>query len=271
MKMVDEFKIIDFAPNNKRIIINYVYSVMGIYAFGDSFIGPLMLIKDNNLKIRRFSGATMRGLLKQNNPNRQFILNTFEKKNDIDCAIFSFGQVDLLFSYYYKKYVKQEKFMMKLYIKQYVEFVNSLSCDKCTKVIIGLYPLTIKDEYVFDVLLKYGILTQDQIDKIDNKEKKRVSKYKFRNDLHNKFNKYLKHYCQEYNVRYLDFEDKLLNEDNVLDRKFLDPHSNTNVHLLWEPLIYIILSKMPCHIKKLFKLDLKKSYEEYIKWKKMKS
>jgi hypothetical protein len=42
--------------------------------FGDSFIGPFSLIKDNNLKLYKFKGATMKGLGKYDNENRKKII-----------------------------------------------------------------------------------------------------------------------------------------------------------------------------------------------------
>lgn len=44
---------------------------MSIHIFGDSFIGPFNLIDDNNIKIHKFKGATMKGLLNKNNENRK--------------------------------------------------------------------------------------------------------------------------------------------------------------------------------------------------------
>ena len=40
---------------------------MSILVFGDSFIEPFKLVKDNNLKINSFHGASMKGLTKYEN------------------------------------------------------------------------------------------------------------------------------------------------------------------------------------------------------------
>ena len=44
---------------------------MTTLVFGDSFVGAFSLIDDDNLKIYRFKGATMRGLGKKENENRK--------------------------------------------------------------------------------------------------------------------------------------------------------------------------------------------------------
>ena len=81
--------------------------------FGDSFIGPFKLLDDNNLKVYKFKGATMKGIGKKNNKNAITINNTVKKnKNKINCLMFNFGQVDLHFSFYYVKFHKKETFNM---------------------------------------------------------------------------------------------------------------------------------------------------------------
>ena len=68
--------------------------------FGDSFIGIFKLIDDPNNHIHKYKGATMKGLLKEDNENRINIIKTINSYKNINCCIFSFGQVDLHFSYY---------------------------------------------------------------------------------------------------------------------------------------------------------------------------
>ena len=51
-----------------------------------------------------------------------------------------------------------------------------------------------------------------------------------------------------------------------LKKKFINPISNRGIHLAWEPLIPIMLSKLKKYnIKEKYKVDLKKSQEEYLK------
>ena len=126
---------------------------MSILIFGDSFIGPFKLIKDKNIKIFKYKGATMKGITKINNENRLDILNQIKNNKKPKCIIFNFGQVDLYFSYYYKKFVEKKNFIMKSSINNYVEFIKNLNCNDCNKIIINVYPTTLDDEYVFKALL----------------------------------------------------------------------------------------------------------------------
>jgi hypothetical protein len=151
---------------------------MSIYIFGDSFIGPFKLFQDNNLKIHKFTGATAKGLLKQNNPNRQKIISLLTNNKDISCAIFNFGQVDIYFSYFYKKYVKKERFMMDSLAKKYIEFIKSINCNNCQKIVMAIYPPVVEDKYMLDSLVHYNILTKDMVASIPQKEKEKVSTYK---------------------------------------------------------------------------------------------
>ena len=49
------------------------------YIFGDSFIGPFKLVDDKNFKIYKFTGASMKGLTKEDNENRKKIINVIGK------------------------------------------------------------------------------------------------------------------------------------------------------------------------------------------------
>ena len=158
---------------------------MSTIVFGDSFVGPFSLIEDNNLSIFKFKGATMKGLGKQDNPNRHKIveivnnINRNVKRNVYHnaCLIFNFGQVDLHFSYYYRKYVQDKNFMMDSIAKKYIEFISNLNCNNCNKIVLAIYPSPINDENIFKVLLAYGILSKNQISNISEEEKKRVSDF----------------------------------------------------------------------------------------------
>ena len=56
--------------------------------------------------------------------------------------------------------------MMSSMIKKYIKFINSLDCKKCNKIIIPVYPTVLKDKNVFNSLLNYGILSNNDIKSI---------------------------------------------------------------------------------------------------------
>tara|TARA_B100000902_G_scaffold392957_1_gene446324 strand:+ start:4170 stop:5051 length:882 start_codon:yes stop_codon:yes gene_type:complete len=244
---------------------------MSILVFGDSFIGAFNLINDNNLKIHKFTGATMKGLGKIDNENRNKIITITNKNKNNKCLVFNFGQVDLYFSYYYTKFVTKKEFDMTSIIKNYIEFINGLDCNNCNKVIFAVYPTTIEDKDIFDVLISYGILSKKEVESISDSDKKRVSNFNFRYNLYSKFNKLLEKYCKLYKITFINMDNILLNNNKKLKSIFLDPISKFNIHLLWEPIIPIIISKMVgcnCKINKKYKVNLKKTFSRYIKQKK---
>ena len=157
-------------------------------------------------------------------------------------------------------------------IKNYIKFINSLPCDNCNKVVFAVYPTTIKDKNIFDVLIHYGILSEQIVESISDDEKRKVSDFKFRYDMYIKFNKLLEKYCKLYKITFINMDDVLLNKNKKLKSIYISPISNFNIHLLWEPLIPNIILKMincDCKINKKYKIDLKKTYNYYIKQKKI--
>ena len=238
--------------------------------FGDSYVGPFKLLDDNNLKVYKFKGATMKGIGKKNNKNAITINNTVKKnKNKINCLMFNFGQVDLHFSFYYVKFHKKETFNMEEIVKNYLEFIKKIKCKNSAKIVLGIFPTTIQDQDVFDCLRIYGILSKEDIKSISKSDIEKYSNYLFRMKMYNDFNKLIKKYCKLNNLRFINFEDKLLDKNNRLKYKFKNQISKYNIHLLWEPLIPILLSKLKkCKIKKKYKYSLHKTYKKYLSNKK---
>jgi len=242
---------------------------MATYIFGDSFIGPFKLVDDSKIKIYKFTGATMKGIKKKEHKNRKKIIHILSKKSNPKCLIFNFGQVDLYFSYYYDKFIKNERFMMESFIKKYIEFINTIDCNNCNKIVIAVYPTTLKDKNVFKCLLKYNVLSEDVINSISKSDIEKTSNFRFRYNMYIKFNNLLEKYCKIYNINYINLDNVLLNKNKKLKDKYINYLNEDSIHLNWEPLIPILLKKVTtCKIKKKYKVNLKKSLEKYIKWKK---
>jgi hypothetical protein len=234
-----------------------IYNIIMKLFFGDSFIGIFKLLKDKDMIVYKYKGASLKGLIKKDNTNRKDIINIVNT-NNIDCCIFSFGQVDLHFSYYYKKFVKKEKFMMKNMIYNYIKFIHELPNCK-NKIVIGIYPSAVNDNDVYDQLLHYGIITNDIY--IDNKH----TTSNIRHNLYTKFNKYLEDACKIYNIEYIDIGNIVLNKKNNVKQVFIDPINKYNIHLLWEPLLPIIIKKInTCYIKNNYTHNLKNSLNKYV-------
>lgn len=234
--------------------------------FGDSFIGPFNLLDNKNLRIYKFKGKTMKGIGKKEDKDRKKIVNLVNNNKNTKCLIFNFGQVDLYFSYYYNKFKTNKKFMMLSIIKKYVKFINSLNCNNCNKIIISVYPTVLKDKYVFNSLLSYEILSNDDIKSIKKKDIKKTSKFNFRYKMYKKFNNLLEKYSKIYNINYINFDNLLLNKKtNKIKKKFVNPSTNVSIHLLWEPLIPLLVKKINfCNIEKKYKINLEKSLKKYV-------
>jgi hypothetical protein len=241
---------------------------MNTLIFGDSFIGPFTLLDDNNIKIYKFKGATMRGITKETNETRKKIITLVNNNHNYKCIIFNFGQVDIFFSYYYKKYIQKKKFMIDQFTKKYVEFIYGLNCNNSKKIIFAVYPTTIKDENVFNTLLAYGILSDADIKLISKSDIQKTSNFNFRYTMYAKINNLLKKYCNIYKLTFINLDNVLLNKNKRLKSMFIDPMSAYNIHLLWEPLIPILVSRITkCITNKKYKIDLKKSMKKFIKLK----
>jgi hypothetical protein len=242
---------------------------MTTFIFGDSFIGPFKLVDDSKIRIYKFTGATMKGITKKEHKNRKKIINILSKNPNPKCIIFNFGQVDLYLSYYYDKFIKNKRFMMESIIKKYIEFINTIDCNNCNKIVIAVYPTTLKDKNVFKSLLKYNVLSEDVINSIDKSDIEKTSNFKFRYNMYIKFNNLLEKYCKIYNINYINLDNLLLNKNKKLKDQYINHFDKDSIHLHWEPLIPILIKKVTtCKIKQKYKINLKKSLAKYLKWKK---
>ena len=156
--------------------------------------------------------------------------------------------------------------MMSSMIKKYIKFINSLDCKKCNKIIIPVYPTVLKDKNVFNSLLNYGILSNNDIKSIKKIDIKKTSKFSFRYNMYKKFNNLLEKYSKIYNINYINLDDVLLNKKtNKIKKKFINPNTDVSIHLLWEPLIPLLVKKIKiCNINTNYKINLEKSLKKYM-------
>ena len=237
---------------------------MATLLFGDSFIGPFSLFKNNDIKINWFSGATMKGLAKNDNKNIIKIKHNINKYNpNIKCIIFSFGQVDLNFSFYYNLILKHKIIDLKKIIKDYVKVVKELKTN-AKKIIINIYPTALKDEHLLNSLVMYQVIQDSTIDSINKDKFYNYANFKVRKERLIEANRYLKKECIKNNIRFLDINKHILDENYVVKDKFVDKLSNYNIHILWEPLIPILINYLnSCGFSKKYLVDLNKSQKDY--------
>lgn len=244
---------------------------MTTYIFGDSFTGCFTLVKNPAIKIKKYKGATIKGLTKETNDNRKSIIDTIKNAKNINCLIFNFGNVDVHMSFYYKLIYFNEMIDYKDMVKKYVEFINNIKCN-CNKIVIGVYQSPLKVKNVIESLYKYGVI-KDTGDKAQNtKNEEKIKPYIKLEKIYKRFkifNDLLEKECKKYNIQYEDIDYLIRNKNNkmVLDDKFIDI-SQYNIHLRWKPLIKIWVSRLnKCGISGRCLVDIEKEEKRYLEHK----
>lgn len=234
---------------------------MSTFIFGDSFVGAFKLIDDPNLRVFKFKGGALKGLLKDDNENRINIINTLNASDNVKYAIFMLGTVDVNFSYFYNKYVLNKETDYG-FVKDYVNFISTLKAEK--KIIIGVVVASwLKDEYAREALYAYGIIPKEI--KMDNDDEDFKAENRYKRLI--EFNNLLEKYCKEYGVLYVDFNKELIDNDTkMIKRKYSDTASLYNVHVLWERCIIVYinyLNKLGVNLPFKFRVNLEESLKKY--------
>jgi hypothetical protein len=86
----------------------------------------------------------------------------------------------------------------------------------------------------------------------------------FRKKLVDIFNKLIEIYCKIYNLIFINFENELFDENDNIKTIYYSNISIYNIHLLWEPLLPILVKKLKiCNITNKYKVNSNKSLKEY--------
>lgn len=243
-----------------------------IILFGSSYINTFIAMKSKNFQIVKFRGAMIKGLLNKNENYQQMvkILN----KNHFDYGIFMFGDPDCNFYYFKKKYVDNEngknidiKFFE--YADQYVKLISELKNIK-NKYILGVAPPSIIDDDIFKYCLKgYGILDEQQLEKVNDNDiiyKNRIIRFET-------FNNILENSCKKYNVNFCSIYNLLLNNKGHLNKLFRIQYNPYNIHYKFEAALIVYINsclKFLCDTQitgisyDILVKQIHKSYTDYI-------
>ncbi len=84
--------------------------------------------------------------------------------------------------------------------------------------------------------------------------------------MYKKFNKVLEKHSKNHNIKYINLDDVLLNkETGRIRQEFVNPNSCISIHLLWEPLIPLLVDKInACNFEKKYIIDLERSLNKYL-------
>lgn len=212
-----------------------------IIIFGTSFVNTFLSIKYKNFTIVKYKGAMIKGLIDKND-NYKSMINILDK-NLYNYGLFMFGDPDCIFYYYKKKYVDNcdENNIEKVFYKnveKYVKLVSELK-NIDNKYILGVSPPTvIDDEDYRKALTIYGTLTEDQANKITKKD----LEYNFRFNRFVKFNKILEESCKKYNINFCNIFNKLLDNNQKIDKLFRLKFNPYNVHYNLEAVLIVYLN-----------------------------
>ncbi|HTA27414.1 MAG TPA: hypothetical protein VK809_06485 [Bacteroidia bacterium] len=221
-----------------------IFNIRKVHCVGDSHIGVFEYIANNPKKYKfskiRFSfckvfGATNMGLANPNSkteamPIFKSYIKTFKKK---DTAILLLGEVDCGFVIWYRaeKYGLSIDTQMETSLSNYQHLILDICKILGTNVIICSIPLpTIKDGQT--------------IGDIANKRSSVKASQKERTDLTLKYNTYLRKFCENTNIRYLDFEHETIDPvTGMVADAFLN-ETVTDHHLSDEKLAGVIYPKL---------------------------
>jgi hypothetical protein len=218
---------------------------MGKYLyFGDSNIGMFSLSKNRNIKIRKYKGASARGLSKSDNPNRIDIINNMNKIQP-DCAVFNFGVVDLFFSVYHKlfeseKFELDDKKFVEIIVEGYANFLKDLSNKhKHTQFYVIMphyHPVRVED--MPGCIYSYNSVSKDLVLANINKLKPYTTR-KYRNQLVDMFISNMNNHFRGMSKFHIINIMPEISTDGIIHDKYIISRkvSLYNIHLCWETTI----------------------------------
>jgi len=211
-----------------------------IIAFGDSFVNIFYALKSNDFEIVKCKGALIQGLVKHNE-NYEKIIKILNK-NKYDNGFFVFGNVDMNFYFFKKKYVDKvpEDEIINTILsnaEKYVKLIQSLKNIK-NKYIINVFPSTVADKNFKTMLFKYGIIPEDKINNVNNKN----IKYTKRNNLVVEFNNLLDKYSKLNNIHFCNIYNFIVDKKNHLHKIFKLQHTSLNIHFNNEYILMVFIN-----------------------------
>jgi hypothetical protein len=215
---------------------------MNTIVFGSSFSDVFLPLESNKLKIMKFRGAMIKGLLDKN--ENYHIINETLKNNKYDNGIFMFGDPDCIFYFFKKKYVdnvddKIIKENIMLNAAKYVEYVSNL------KNITNIYICSVFPPNIIsgDNFRKSMYIYRTFNEETCNRFLKKNFKYSNRLQIVLDFNDVLEKECKKHNIVFCNITKYLLNSKNKLSKIFRYPFNPCNVHLCFESVLIVYINK----------------------------
>ncbi|CAE6428825.1 unnamed protein product [Rhizoctonia solani] len=227
-----------------------------LVACGDSFVGPLKLLNRGRVLVKRFSGASAKGLGNKNSVSQTGVLVTqLLDTHKPEQVLFVFGQVDFHILYLWKALKAQrdggnpptpDDWRITV-LNSYTTFLrNDILTRRLTDdsgylrniFVASVIVPCVKDEYLDESVRKYQRREEEAAQIRDL----RLADSKVPTDIHTRramvqeFNTALSSFCEENDVRFVDINKHIVTADGKVKPEVLD-HDPSTIHVQWESTI----------------------------------
>ncbi|KAH7345283.1 hypothetical protein B0J17DRAFT_639207 [Rhizoctonia solani] len=227
-----------------------------LVACGDSFVGPLKLLNRGRVLVKRFSGASAKGLGNKNSISQTGVLVTeLLDTHKPEQVLFIFGQVDLHILYLWKALKAQREGTNPpspddwrvTVLNSYTTFLRN---DILTRrladnagylrniFVASVIVPCVKDEHLDESVRKYQRREEDVAQTRDLRlaDSKVPTDLRTRRAMVQDFNTALSSFCEENGVRFVDINKHLTTADGEVKPEVLD-HDPSTIHVQWESTI----------------------------------
>ncbi|KAJ1306928.1 hypothetical protein OPQ81_007911 [Rhizoctonia solani] len=233
---------------------------LSVAAYGDSFVGPLFVLKKNTMHIKRFSGSTAKGLQNVNSVSQTGprLIQSLDRHMP-NHVVLVFGHVDLHITYLYKALDSQltsEKapepgtFVRSIF-DAYTKFVldeilprrKGSNKDGSPGYLQGIHIVSVimpcvTDEHLDRSAQKYNQKSQEfrKLQGLRLVDSSCPTDLNTRCKMVHDFNKMIKDFCNEHKLHYVDLNKHIAPEVGLVYKEYRDVDPST-IHVKWEPTI----------------------------------
>lgn len=233
---------------------------LSVAAYGDSFVGPLFVLKKNTMHIKRFSGSTAKGLQNVNSVSQTGprLIQSLDGHMP-NHVVLVFGHVDLHITYLYKALDSQltsEKapepgaFVRSIF-DAYTKFLldeilprrKGASKNGVPGYLQGIHIVSVimpcvTDEHLDRSAQKYNQKSQEfrKLQGLRLAESACPTDLATRCKMVYDFNKMVKEFCKEHKLRYVDLNKHMAPAVGIVHEEYRDVDPST-IHVKWEPTI----------------------------------
>ncbi|KAH7335158.1 hypothetical protein B0J17DRAFT_64965 [Rhizoctonia solani] len=233
---------------------------LSVAAYGDSFVGPLFVLKKNTMHIKRFSGSTAKGLQNVNSASQTGprLLQSLDGHMP-NHVVLIFGHVDLHITYLYKALDSQltsekapepgafvrsifdaySKFLLDEILPRRKEAGKDGEAGYLQGIhIVSVIMPCVTDEHLDRSAQKYNQKSQEfrKLQGLRLVDSACPTDLATRCKMVFDFNKMIKDFCREHKLYYVDLNKHIAPEVGIVHKEYRDVDPST-IHVKWEPTI----------------------------------